>query len=36
MAYVGTYYALAMSWPFTLLNCFLTKYSEGDNPLCLH
>lgn len=29
MAYVGTYYALAMSWPFTLLNCFLAAYSEG-------
>jgi hypothetical protein len=29
MAYVGTFYALAMSWPFTLLNCFLAAYSEG-------
>ena len=29
LAYVGTFYALAMSWPFTLLNCFLAAYSEG-------
>ncbi|KAK9919061.1 hypothetical protein WJX75_009087 [Coccomyxa subellipsoidea] len=29
MAYMGTYFALAMSWPFTLLNCFLAKYSEA-------
>ena len=38
MAYVGTFYALAMSWPFTLLNCFLAAYSEGQrsflSPLC--
>ena len=33
MAYVGTFYALAMSWPFTLLNCFLAAYCEGQHPL---
>ena len=31
LAYVGTFYALAMSWPFTLLNCFLAAYCEGQN-----
>jgi hypothetical protein len=35
MAYVGTYYALALCWPFTLTNYFLSHFCAGAR-MCMH